>query len=212
MTTAEEKMFQEARSAIEAGNRARGKDILTRLLKQNQENPDYWLWMSAVVDSVKERRYCLNQTLKLDPQNKMARRGLSMLGDLPVDESLVIPFEAQKRKWKLPPLGLEEKPQPKVPWLKVGLSLVGLLAVIILVVIAVRSNRLWVFRGRNLAAMGTAVPTPTFPASPTTTITLTPRIIEPTAPWNILESTYTPTPIYVFTPHPIIEAFSIAMP
>ena len=96
MTTAEEKMFQEAVSAIESGNRSRGKDLLTRLLKQNQENPDYWLWMSGVVDSVKERRYCLNQTLKLDPQNKLARRGLIMLGDLPVDESLAIPFEAAK--------------------------------------------------------------------------------------------------------------------
>jgi tetratricopeptide (TPR) repeat protein len=83
--------------------------------------------------------------------------------------------------------------------------------VIILIVWAIQSNRLWLFRGRNMAAFGTAVPTPTYPASPTTTITLTPRIIEPTAPWNILQSTYTPTPIYVFTPHPIVEAFSIAM-
>jgi tetratricopeptide (TPR) repeat protein len=211
MTTAEEKMFQEARSAIEEGNRTRGKDLLTRLLKQNQGNPDYWLWMSGVVDSIKERRYCLNQTLKLDPQNKLARRGLIMLGDLPADESLAIPFEAQKRKWQLPPLGPVEKPAPKVPWLKVGLSFVGLVAVIILIVWAIQSNRLWLFRGRNMAAFGTAVPTPTYPASPTTTITLTPRIIEPTAPWNILQSTYTPTPIYVFTPHPIVEAFSIAM-
>ena len=81
----------------------------------------------------------------------------------------------------------------------------------VLIVMAFRSNRLWLFRDRNLAAMGTAIPTPTYPASPTTTITLTPRIIEPTAPWNILQSTYTPTPIYVFTPHPIVEAFSIAM-
>ncbi len=204
-------MFQEAVSAIESGNRTRGKDLLTRLLKQNQDNPDYWLWMSAVVDSVKERRYCLNQTLKHDPHNKLAQRGLSMLGDIPVDQSQVIPFEAQKRKWQLPPLGPVEKPVAKVPWLKVGISVVGLVAVIFLLVLALRSNRLWIFRGRNLAAMGTAVPTPTYPASPTATITLTPRIIEPTAPWNILQSTYTPTPIYVFTPHPIIEAYSIAM-
>jgi len=211
MTSTEEKMFQEARSAIESGNRTRGKDLLTRLLKQNQGNPDYWLLMSAVVDNIKERRYCLNQALKLDPQNRLARRGLIMLGDLPVDEEMVIPHEAQKRKWKLPPIDQEEKPAPKVPWIKVGLSVVGLVAVIVLIVLALRSNRIWIFRGRNLAAMGTAVPTPTYPASPTATITLTPRIIEPTAPWNILENTYTPTPIYVFTPHPIIEAYSIAM-
>jgi tetratricopeptide (TPR) repeat protein len=211
MTNAEEKMFQEAVAAIESGDKTRGKDLLTRLLKQNQENPEYWLWMSAVVDSLKERRYCLNQTLKFDPQNKMARRGLIILGDLPPDESLAIPYEEQKRKWQLPPLGPVEKPHAKVPWLKVGLSGVGLVVVIVLIVVAFRSNRLWLFKDRNLAAMGTAAPTPTYPASSTPTETLVPRIIEPTAPWNILESTYTPTPMYVFTPHPIIEAYSIAM-
>jgi len=211
MMNAEEKMFQEAIAAIEDGKKTRGKDLLTRLLKQNQENPEYWLWMSAVVDSLKERRYCLNQTLKFDPQNKMARRGLIMLGDLPLDETLTIPYEDQKQKWRLPPLGPIEKPPAKVPWLKVGLSAAGLVVVIILVVMAFRSNRLWLLKDRNLAAMGTAAPTPTYPASPTPTATLVPRIIEPTAPWNILESTYTPTPMYVFTPHPIIEAYSIAM-
>lgn len=211
MSNAEEKMFQEAVAAIEVGNKARGKDLLTRLIKQNQENPDYWLWMSAVVDSLKERRYCLNQTLKFDPQNKMARRGLIMLGDMPPDESLVIPYEDQKRKWQLPPLGFVEKPYAKVPWLKVGLSAFGLVLVIVLIVMAIRSNRLWLLKERNLAAMGTAAPTPTYPASPTPTMTLKPRIIEPTAPWDILQSTYTPTPIYVLTPHPIVEAYSIAM-
>lgn len=211
MSNTEEKMFQEAVAAIEVGNKARGKDLLTRLLKQDQENPEYWLWMSAVVESLKERRYCLNQTLKFDPHNKMARRGLIMLGDLPPDESLVIPYEDQKRKWQLPPLGPVEKPHAKVPWLKVGLSGIGLVVVIILIVTAVRSNRLWIMKNRNLAAMGTAVPTPTYPASATPTVTLKPRIIEPTAPWNILQSTYTPTPIYVLTPHPIVEAYSIAM-
>lgn len=211
MTIAEENMFLEAQKAIEAGDKARGKDLLTRLLKQNQQNPDYWLWMSAVVDSEKERRYCLNQTLKLDPNNDMARRGLILMGDLPVDPALVFPFEQQKRKWQLPPISSNEKPLPKIPWLKVVLTSFALLAVITVIVVALGSDRLWTYRSRNLAAMGTAVPTPTYPPSATPTITETPRITGPTAPWNILQSTYTPTPIYVYTPHPIVEAFSIAM-
>jgi len=211
MTTAEEKMFQEAVDAINEGNKVRGKDLLTRLIKQDQDNAEYWLWMSAVVDSTKERRYCLNQSIKFDPDNQMARRGLILLGDLPPDESLIIPYEAQKRKWQLPPLTPLEKPQAKIPWLKVGLTSLGLFAAVVLIIMAINSNRLWTFRARNLLAMGTAIPTPTYPASATPTITMTPRIIEPTAPWDILQSTYTPTPLYVYTPHPIIEAFSIAM-
>ena len=211
MTIAEENMFLEAQKAIESGDKARGKDLLTRLLKQDQQNPEYWLWMSAVVDSEKERRYCLNQTLKLDPQNQMARRGQILMGDLPVDPALVFPFDQQKRKWQLPPVSTNEKPLPKIPWLKVALTSFALLAVITVIVVALGSDRLWTYRSRNLAAMGTAVPTPTYPASATPTITETPRITGPTAPWNILQSTYTPTPIYVYTPHPIVEAFSIAM-
>ena len=211
MSTAEEKMFQEAKTAIEDGNKARGKDLLTRLLKQDQENAEYWLWMSAVVDSAKERRYCLKQTLKLDPENKMARRGLILMGDLPLDESLIIPYEAQKRKWQLPQITPIEQITAKPPWLKIGLVIVGVSVAIALVIMAFRSDRLWNFRYRNLAAIGTAMATPTYPASATPTITITPRIIEPTPPWNILASTYTPTPIYVNTPHAIIEAYSIAM-
>lgn len=211
MTTAEENMFLEAQKAIEAGDKARGKDLLTRLLKQNQQNADYWLWMSAVVDSEKERRYCLNQTLKLDPNNEMARRGLILMGDLPVDPTLAIPFEQQKRNWQLPDIMASEKPLPKIPWWKVGGAAFALLAVIAVIIIALQSDRLWLYRNRNAIAMGTAVPTPTYPPSATPTITQTPRIIEPTAPWEVLQFTYTPTPIYVYTPHPIIEAFSIAM-
>lgn len=211
MTSAEDNMFLEAQKAIEAGEKARGKDLLTRLLKDDQQNPEYWLWMSAVVESEKERKYCLNQTLKLDPKNQMARRGLILFGELPVDPSMVIPYEQQKRSWQLPEITPTQNPIPKMQWWKIGLTFFALAAVIAVIIIAFRSDRLWVFRGRNIAAIGTAVPTPTFPASPTPTITQTPRIQEPTAPWEILQNTYTPTPIYVFTPHPIVEAFSIAM-
>lgn len=211
MTSAEDNMFLEAQKAIEAGEKARGKDLLTRLLKDDQQNPEYWLWMSAVVESEKERKYCLNQTLKLDPKNLMARRGLILLGELPVDPSMVIPYEQQKRSWQLPEITPTQNTIPKMQWWKIGLTFFALAAVIAVIIIAFRSDRLWVFRGRNIAAIGTAVPTPTFPASPTPTITQTPRIQEPTAPWEILQNTYTPTPIHVFTPHPIVEAFSIAM-
>ncbi len=211
MTSAEDNMFLEAQKAIEAGEKARGKDLLTRLLKEDQQNPEYWLWMSAAVESEKERKYCLNQALKLDPDNQMARRGLILLGELPVDPSMVIPYEKQRRNWQLPEITTTQSPLPKIQWGKVGLTLFALAAVICVIIIAIRSDRLWLFRGRNIAALGTAVPTTTYPASPTPTITQTPRVQEPTAPWEILQSTYTPTPLHVFTPHPIVEAFSIAM-
>lgn len=73
-------MFQEALTAIHAGDRLRARDLLTRLLQNVKDNPEYWIWMSTVVDTVKERIYCLKEALRLDPQNAAAKRGLSILG------------------------------------------------------------------------------------------------------------------------------------
>jgi hypothetical protein len=41
-STPQEIMFGEAMSAIESGDAARARDLLTRLLKIGQENPEYW--------------------------------------------------------------------------------------------------------------------------------------------------------------------------
>ena len=84
---AEDTMFREAVEALRQGNRARAKELLTLLLKDEQTNAVYWVWMSAAVDSPKERLYCLQTAYKLDPENASAKRGLVLLGALPPDET-----------------------------------------------------------------------------------------------------------------------------
>jgi tetratricopeptide (TPR) repeat protein len=211
MTTTEEKIYQEALAAIEEQDNLRAKDLLTRLLKIDQNNPQYWLWMSAVVSSEKERRFCLQQVIKFDPNNSDARRGLILLGDLPLDEELRTPLANQQRKWSLPEIQGLEVENAKVPWVKIGLFATALLIVAALLILAFTSNRLWIFKNRQVAAIGTAQPTPTFPATNTPTITATQKFEGPTPPWMGIEQTYTPTPLYVNTPHPIIEAYRIAI-
>ena len=80
---AENLMLQEAIDAIRQGQRRRARDLLTRLLRADQSNPEYWLWMSSVVDSLKERKYCLEMVLRVDPDNRQARQGLVMMGAVP---------------------------------------------------------------------------------------------------------------------------------
>jgi len=84
-------VFQEAVEALREGKKARARELLTGLLKTDQNNATYWVWMSATVDSAKERIYCLQTALKLDPQNATAKRGLILHGALPPDET-VQPF------------------------------------------------------------------------------------------------------------------------
>ncbi len=82
-----DEMFSEAVAALKAGQRLRAKDLLTRLIKADAQNPNYWLWMSASVESEKEQIYCLQNVLRLDPNSIPARRGLVVLGALRPEES-----------------------------------------------------------------------------------------------------------------------------
>lgn len=52
--SAEDKMFQEVIAAVNKGETARARDLLTRLIQRNPSRADYWLWMSAVVDTQRE--------------------------------------------------------------------------------------------------------------------------------------------------------------
>ncbi|MDF1500176.1 MAG: tetratricopeptide repeat protein [Anaerolineales bacterium] len=80
MSTDTPKQLTEAIAAARVGDRHRAREILSRLLRSDSSNAEYWIWMSAVVDSPKERVYCLESALKVDPTNRSAMRGLVILG------------------------------------------------------------------------------------------------------------------------------------
>lgn len=204
---ADETMFQEAVEALGQGDKGRARDLLTRLLESDQNNPQYWIWMSAVVDSAKERIYCLQTALNLDPENTTAKRGLVLLGALPPDED-VKPFPLDRpRLWdeelalagdKLKEKGLKgflANPVVKIAgFMLIGAVLVGL------VIVGLRTQR-----GNLLPAA------PLHTAGPSPTITLTPTFINATSKAPSVEGTpvplselldepYTPTPLYIVTP------------
>jgi hypothetical protein len=97
---AEDVMLQEAIEAIRQGQRSRARDLLTRLLRTNQNNPEYWLWMSSVVDSHKEQVFCLQSVLRMEPGNTTARQGLVVLGALPPGGA-VTPVPPVHRNWEV---------------------------------------------------------------------------------------------------------------
>ena len=71
-------IFQDAVNALRSGDKPRAKELLTLLLKTDQNNPTYWIWLSAAMDSTKERIYCLQTALKLDPENATAKRVMGL--------------------------------------------------------------------------------------------------------------------------------------
>ncbi len=206
-------MFNEALSAIQAGERARARDLLTRLLKAGQANPEYWVWMSAVVETAKERTFCLKEASRLDPQNAAAKRGLLLLGAIPPDPDQVFPARYQKRNWQSKVAAEEKAGQgpsvSKSQWALMGAALflvVGLVGFAIWG--AQRQNRIRrmpviIFPTETGAVAGVAI---------TQTATPTPVPSGSPAPlWMLLEATYTPTALYINTPHPASEAYRIGM-
>jgi tetratricopeptide (TPR) repeat protein len=218
----EDVMLTEAIESIRQGKRGRARDLLTRLLRADQNNPVYWIWMSSVVETVREKIYCLTTALRLDPKNASARQGLVLLGALPPDEK-ILPQPPMRRKWEVP---VQEVPAPQTGWrglwarpaVRLGVILLGSLLVIFLVLGGVfgigrqRRNQAIAFRATR--TQGTPLPyspTPTFiNARASQTPAPTSRRPTPTPATIQLAETYTPTPLYVRTPHAVSEAFRAA--
>ncbi len=208
--TAQSQMFTEAMAAIDQGDKHRAKDLFTRLIKQDANQLDYWLWMSAVVETPRERAYCLKEVLRIDPQNQAARRGLILLGALPKDETLAIPLRYQQRNWQ----GQMQKiaaPEPVIKmrsWKQAAMFGGAVVALVLLLFVGANS-----LSQRASAARFTPWPQSTFIyISPTPTVpTVTPTYAGPVPLWMQLAATYTPTPLYVATPHPISESYRSAM-
>ncbi len=208
--TAQSQIYNEAMAAIEQGDKSRAKDLFTRLIKQDANQLEYWLWMSAVVETPRERIYCLKEVLRIDPHNQAARRGLVLQGVLPKDSSLAAPLRYQRRNWQsqIQKFAAPEPMMKAGSWKQIGVfgGAVVVLAVLMFFGINSLSNR-------ASAARFTPWPQATFYyVSPTPTVpTITPTPAGPVPLWMQLKATYTPTPLYVNTPHPISESYRSGM-
>ena len=219
--TIEENMFKEAMTAIQADDLSRARDLLTRLIKRNPRNAAYWLWMSAVVDSVRERTYCLKQAYRLEPENEEVRKGLILLGELPLDPSLVTSPDKLRYNWqkelrkeyltRFKPPGLKDF----FTWKRILVGMGASLLMLALVALGILAPSLAITR----RATPTQIVLATFrpPAAlqqaqaATPTSAFTPTEMGPTPLWMLISETFTPTPIYVNTPHPRTEAFKSGM-
>lgn len=209
--TVEENIFRAAMEAIEQNDRARARNLLTRLIKKRPKIPEYWLWMSSVVETSRERVFCLKEAQKLDPENPLVRRGLILSGELPRDEKLVVPVKQQMRRWQV---HLEKRPSLEdagIPfsWKKAALTGGAVVVLVGFVIFALLNSR-----QPQQAASVQPRRTATITQTPIPVLTLAAKEVpsgSPTPLWMFLPATYTPTPLYVNTPHPRSEAYRTAL-
>lgn len=192
--------------AIKQEKLAEAREILTRLLRTDQQNVGYWLWLSAAMETPKERLYCLQTAYKVDPTDASVRRGLTLLGALPPDDSIA-PFPMNhSRAWEANLLLADEKPQPK--GLKrltsnPGFRMAAILGAGALALVGMAIGVGMLFSGnteRQAAPVGLTTPRPTVtPQTNPNAISQSKPTLLPLA--QQLDATYTPTVVYAATQH-----------
>lgn len=208
----ENTMLREAMEALRMGDRGRARDLLTRLLKTDQKNPKYWLWLSAAVDTQKEQIYCLQMVLQADPQNAIAKRGMILLGGLPPDDS-VPPFPLNRpRLWEEKLIHSQEPKESTSEWSRPMVRILSILGIAGIIIGGLLIGRSLLITQRP-APYVSPTPRPTLTITLTSSVTpafrtATPTFLGPTPLWMFLVYTYTPTPLYVITAHPVLTSAS----
>jgi hypothetical protein len=62
-----------------SGDKAKARQLLTELIRDEPNNESAWLWMSGVVEKPDRQIYCLQQALRINPNNQHASMGLAKL-------------------------------------------------------------------------------------------------------------------------------------
>ncbi len=207
--TPEERLYQEVKDALTQNDLPKARQLLTQLLKINRSNPEYWLWMSGVVETRKERSICLKEALKLDPGNLTVIRGLRLLDENIPDPEPPPGIRFLKQDWKTILEKEELKPaaEPKVRRKAIAWSILGVIALALVTTGIILGLRPKIKPGTNTVLKFSLTP------PPTETVVITPSATFEGPPplWTLLEATFTPTPLYVATPHNLTEAYRAAM-
>lgn len=77
--------LQDAIAAIKAGDRAKGRKLLSLFLQDNPTHENALLWLSATTNSPTEKRRYFERVLQINPNNQKAKQALAKLDD--ADES-----------------------------------------------------------------------------------------------------------------------------
>jgi len=71
--------FQRAKALIKSGDKKRGGQLLTEIVRKDPRNVNAWLWLSSCVNIDEQKVYCLKRVLEIDPNHNVALAALSKL-------------------------------------------------------------------------------------------------------------------------------------
>ena len=71
--------LQQGIQAAKAGNKEQAFELLMQATQDPTSSAQAWIWLSSVVQDDSERLFCLDNALRTDPNNEVARRGAATL-------------------------------------------------------------------------------------------------------------------------------------
>ncbi len=191
MESSSDTMLTEAIAAIRSGDNTHARELLTRLLRIDSANQEYWLWLSTVVESERERIYCLQSVLKQDPTNRAALRGLAILGakqpsDIELTGILKIPHRKIEPPTRTSPINI-----PGGKWIILAAPIAALVVMVLFAS--------FLFRPRSTSVAPTLPPpSPTLSPTPIATATHTPVPIESVLIRTPIPTELSGTPLAIF--------------
>jgi len=75
--------LKQAIQFIKAGDKGRARQLLIEKLKTDPKNDTAWVWMATVVETAELKRECLEEALKHNPDNVIARQALEGIEQQP---------------------------------------------------------------------------------------------------------------------------------
>ena len=69
--------LQQGIAAAKAGRKHESRQLLSRVIEADEQQPAAWWWLSQIVDSLEEKEICLENVLTLDPDHDLAQAELA---------------------------------------------------------------------------------------------------------------------------------------
>lgn len=105
--------FRQAILLAKAGQREQARQMLAHLVMQQPDHELAWVWLSDLVDSPEQQRYCLRRALAINPANVATQRRLG----------LPAPAPTTARAANIRPLAYSARTSQRYAWIAVATAL-----------------------------------------------------------------------------------------
>ncbi|MCL4252425.1 MAG: PD40 domain-containing protein [Anaerolineae bacterium] len=210
-------LLEQGIDAAKRGDRATGRRLLTQVLEADPANELAWIWLASCVNTLEDRKECLERVLEINPDNARAKQALAAIsGDSVKPDKPSRPRREPKPKAEKTGDDAEKSANGNNDWLGI-VAIFGALIVAGLILITQLPNLTTPAPAPTITPLPVAVVSPE-PTSENTPIPQLPTLPPPTddgtnpAPRTLpptFTSTPSPTPTATLTPtatpYPVTE-------